>query len=217
MRIYLFCNETFGAAFARVAERFALEHRVPVTVVYSDRRKVAPHIRAARAIREFVRRLRNPYVRRRYVSDVNATRFYRSIRPEDAGVITGFNQIFGPALIAAFGSLVNVHPSLLPFYRGPAPTAWCLLQGETHTGFTFHEVTERIDDGPIVYQDVVPVGDLRDARALAEALAAHAAPVFAKYLDAVAHGRNWTRVAVDATTVYRNALGYRSFPKEAER
>lgn len=54
---------------------------------------------------------------------------------------------------------INIHPSLLPFYRGPAPTAWALEQGETHFGITIHKIDEGIDTGDILIQQRYPIGN----------------------------------------------------------
>jgi|GEM_PF-1640045 len=45
---------------------------------------------------------------------------------------------------------VNLHPGLLPFYRGVSPTFWCLANRETHAGVTLHHVDAKIDQGAIV-------------------------------------------------------------------
>jgi methionyl-tRNA formyltransferase len=47
---------------------------------------------------------------------------------------------------------VNIHPSLLPRYRGPAPIRWAILNGEKRTGITTIIMNERVDAGMIVYQ-----------------------------------------------------------------
>jgi methionyl-tRNA formyltransferase len=75
------------------------------------------------------------------------------------------------ALVAAFGKIipgsllqvpplgfVNVHPSLLPKYRGAAPMQWALLNGDETTGVTLLRVTPRLDDGDILLQKSVPLG-----------------------------------------------------------
>lgn len=51
----------------------------------------------------------------------------------------------------------NMHGSLLPHYRGRAPTNWAVLRGETETGATLHEMVERADAGAIVDQCAVPI------------------------------------------------------------
>ena len=52
---------------------------------------------------------------------------------------------------------LNVHPSVLPSYRGPTPLFWQFREGERETGVTLHIVEEGIDAGAIVAQSVVPL------------------------------------------------------------
>lgn len=52
---------------------------------------------------------------------------------------------------------VNFHASLLPAYRGKHPVFWALFHGEQRTGITAHIMSERIDEGEIIYQRAVPV------------------------------------------------------------
>lgn len=51
----------------------------------------------------------------------------------------------------------NLHGSLLPKYRGRVPVNWAVLHGETETGVTLHEMTEKPDAGRIVAQTKVPI------------------------------------------------------------
>ncbi|MBN1531054.1 MAG: methionyl-tRNA formyltransferase [Spirochaetes bacterium] len=63
---------------------------------------------------------------------------------------------------------VNLHPSLLPRYRGAAPIEWAVMQGEEVTGITVQLINEKLDAGDIVLQERIPVppdftaGDLYD-------------------------------------------------------
>jgi methionyl-tRNA formyltransferase len=52
----------------------------------------------------------------------------------------------------------NMHGSLLPKFRGRAPLNWAILKGETETGVTLHEMTEKPDAGGIVDQQAVSIG-----------------------------------------------------------
>ncbi|WP_424629449.1 formyltransferase family protein [Bradyrhizobium sp. SYSU BS000235] len=52
---------------------------------------------------------------------------------------------------------VNLHPSLLPNYRGTNSVAWVLINGETETGFTFHRMDEEFDTGPILLQEKLAI------------------------------------------------------------
>lgn len=52
---------------------------------------------------------------------------------------------------------INLHPSLLPNYRGTNSVAWVIINGETETGFTFHRMEETFDTGPILLQEKLPI------------------------------------------------------------
>ena len=61
---------------------------------------------------------------------------------------------------------LNVHPSLLPRYRGPSPVAEAILNGEVATGVTIMKVDSGMDTGPIIAQRESPIGDLETAEVL---------------------------------------------------
>jgi methionyl-tRNA formyltransferase len=73
--------------------------------------------------------------------DILFSAYYRALLPPRALAI--------PPL-----GCVNIHPSLLPRYRGPSPTAWAILNGETTFGITIHYMDAGIDTGDIVAQEV---------------------------------------------------------------
>lgn len=56
----------------------------------------------------------------------------------------------------AHHACINIHPSLLPKYRGPNPIFWQIRNGETQTGVTLHKVSEKIDAGDILACKKVP-------------------------------------------------------------
>jgi methionyl-tRNA formyltransferase len=51
----------------------------------------------------------------------------------------------------------NAHPSLLPDYKGCFSSCWCLINGESKTGVTYHEMNEKIDEGDILWQVETPI------------------------------------------------------------
>ena len=72
--------------------------------------------------------------------------------------MAGWMRVVTPVLIGAFPErLVNIHPSLLPSFRGMRAAAQALEAGVTLTGCTAHLVTEEVDAGPILVQAAVPV------------------------------------------------------------
>ncbi len=96
-----------------------------------------------------------------------------SFQPELV-ILAGFMRILTPGFVHQFrGCLLNIHPSLLPKYRGLHTHQRALDEGETLHGATVHFVTEELDGGPSVLQARVPVepGDNADtlaARVLAQ-------------------------------------------------
>jgi len=68
---------------------------------------------------------------------------------------------------------INLHPSLLPAYRGRAPLNWALIHGESEVGLTAHFITEDVDAGDIVAQVRIPVGPDDDIAVVLDALMPH--------------------------------------------
>ena len=70
----------------------------------------------------------------------------------------GFMRVMTPTLIAAWqGRVINIHPSLLPAYKGLHTHERALADGAKIHGCTVHFVTNELDDGPIILQAEVPV------------------------------------------------------------
>ena len=83
-------------------------------------------------------------------------------RLEEAGAeivcLAGFMRILTPRFTDAWsGRMLNIHPSLLPKYRGLETHARAIAAGETEAGCTVHQVTADLDDGPILGQARVPI------------------------------------------------------------
>ncbi len=74
--------------------------------------------------------------------------------------LAGFMRLLGPAFVSAFpGRILNVHPSLLPAFRGLHGQEQAWRHGVKVAGATVHIVTAELDAGPIVRQAAVPVHD----------------------------------------------------------
>ncbi len=82
----------------------------------------------------------------------------------------------------------NIHPSLLPQYRGPAPLFWQLRDGSLETGVTVHRVEARMDTGPILVQEKHVIDPEDTLATLNARLAAAGALAFAAALDAIVAG-----------------------------
>ncbi len=83
-------------------------------------------------------------------------------------VLAGFMRILTPALVQHYhGRLVNIHPSLLPAYRGLDTHRRVLAAGDDEHGASVHFVTEELDGGPVIVQGRCPVSTGDDADSLA--------------------------------------------------
>ncbi len=91
----------------------------------------------------------------------------------DLMVTAAFGQILSQKVldIPRIGC-VNVHGSLLPQYRGPAPIQWAVIRGEAETGITTMMTDAGIDTGDILLQRVTPIGPEETAGELFDRLAA---------------------------------------------
>lgn len=88
-------------------------------------------------------------------SNPNSPEFVQQVQllGVDLIVVAAFSCILKRALIeSARLGCINVHPSLLPRYRGPEPFYWVLANREKITGVTIHYVDEEIDSGDIIMQ-----------------------------------------------------------------
>lgn len=78
---------------------------------------------------------------------------------------------------------VNLHPSLLPAYRGPDPIYWQLRDAVTRSGASLHRVTARLDAGAIVAQSAYALTGGEEPADLTRALARLGAELFAGFLE----------------------------------
>lgn len=74
----------------------------------------------------------------------------------------GYKPIIKRHLLEKY-KILNVHYSKLPAYRGLHSTAWAILDGAKELGWTLHVMNEFVDDGPIVYQQVVKNDEVSSA------------------------------------------------------
>jgi phosphoribosylglycinamide formyltransferase-1 len=112
----------------------------------------------------------------------------------EAGVglvcLAGFMRLLGEAFVERWRDrLVNMHPSLLPAFRGLDTHARALAAGVRFSGCTVHFVRAAVDDGPIILQAVVPVLAGDDAAALAERVLAAEHRAYPLALRLIAEGR----------------------------
>jgi methionyl-tRNA formyltransferase len=83
----------------------------------------------------------------------------------DAVVVAAYGLLIPEELLAK-PLWLNVHPSLLPRWRGAAPVERAIMAGDDETGVTIHETVKELDAGPIARQEAFPIGPDDDAGAV---------------------------------------------------
>ncbi|MEJ2313343.1 MAG: methionyl-tRNA formyltransferase [Nitrospirota bacterium] len=112
----------------------------------------------------------------------------RSLRPEFIVVVAYGRRLTPGVLDAPSIAPVNLHGSLLPRYRGAAPIAWAVINGEKETGLTTMVITERLDEGPILLQKAIPIAEEDTAGSLSRRMAEAGGPLLVDTLRGLREG-----------------------------
>ena len=172
-KIAVAATAPFGAD---VLERLASRHDVAALLTRPDRPRGRGRRTAPTVAKETAERLGIPVLQpERLGPDVDL--------PADTIVVAAYGLLIPPSLLER-GNWLNVHPSLLPRWRGAAPVERAIMAGDTETGVTIHETVEALDAGPIAAQRAFPIGAEDDAGAVFE----RAAGLAAELLDDVFGG-----------------------------
>jgi phosphoribosylglycinamide formyltransferase-1 len=108
----------------------------------------------------------------------------------DLLVLAGYMRVLSPAFVARHaGRLLNIHPSLLPAYKGLHTHERVLAAGDAEHGVTVHYVTAELDGGPLLLQGRVPVqpGDTPATLSARVQRAEHS--IYPQVIDWIARGR----------------------------
>ena len=129
-----------------------------------------------------------------------------ALRP-DIMVCFAYGKIFGPKALALFphGAL-NIHPSLLPRWRGPSPVPAAILAGDSTTGVTVQYMTQEMDAGDIIIQKELPVESSDTTETLLTRCAELGASLIVQALKTVETGSATTTPQNHAAATYCTLL-----------
>jgi methionyl-tRNA formyltransferase len=170
MKLAVVATAAFGAD---VLERLAARHEITALLTRPDAPRGRGQKTGAPPAKETAERL--------------GIRVLQPARPEpglglgaDTIVVVAYGLLI-PEDVLDEGLWLNVHPSLLPRWRGAAPVERTIMAGDAETGVTIHRTVKELDAGPIAAQRSFPIGDHDDAGSVYE----KAAPIAVELLDAV--------------------------------
>ncbi len=178
-RTAFFGTSPFAATVLRVLAVSA--HRPALVVSPPDRRqgrgrKVRPPPAAVVA-----RGAGLELVQTESVNDPGALERIRDTAPE-VGVVCAFGQLIREPLLGEL-EMLNVHPSLLPRWRGAAPIERAIMSGDRETGVTIMKLTEGLDSGPVALAERVPIEPAEGYGPLSERLAELGAVLMLRALE----------------------------------
>ncbi len=112
-----------------------------------------------------------------------------SSREPDLIVVTAFGRILKSDILSVGRwGVVNIHASLLPLYRGPAPIQWAIINDEFKTGLTLMRMDEGLDTGPILFQQEMEILPDETAGSLQGRMAEAAGGFLVRSLEALCEG-----------------------------
>jgi methionyl-tRNA formyltransferase len=131
---------------------------------------------------------------------------FRALAP-DLVVVAAFGQILPREILEEPPrGCINVHPSLLPRYRGAAPINWTLIRGEAVTGVTIMRVDEGVDTGDMLLQTETPVGQNETYDQLHDRLALLGADLLLQAVQSLEAGTVTPRPQDDALATHAPRL-----------
>lgn len=110
-----------------------------------------------------------------------------ALRP-DIFVVASYGKLIPQNLLEIPKYRLNVHPSLLPKYRGSAPIHWPILNGDKETGVSIIDIAEKLDAGDIYCQEKIAIDPRTNAAELASELARFSYGILKKVLAQVQAG-----------------------------
>jgi methionyl-tRNA formyltransferase len=130
-----------------------------------------------------------PVIQPERVRDAAFLETFRQLSP-DMVALAAFGQILPEEITAgpAMGCL-NIHPSLLPKYRGAAPINWTIMRGETKTGVTIMQMVKELDAGDIILQEETSIGQDETFDQLHDRLSHLGAELLVKAIEEIVTGR----------------------------
>lgn len=118
-----------------------------------------------------------------------ACEWLRKLKP-DLVIVTAYGHLLPPEFLGIpTRGCVNVHASLLPAYRGPAPIQWAIAQGEKETGVSLMQMDEGVDTGPVIASRSIQILPTDTSETLHDKLASLGGDLLVEMLPDILAGR----------------------------
>jgi len=182
--IYLGTSEFAATVLRRLAES---AHRPSLVITPPDRPKGRGRRTQAPPAAEVASELEIDLLQTANVNEDEALERIRAASPE-ALAVCAFGQLIREPLLSEW-PMLNVHPSLLPHWRGAAPIERTIMAGDARTGVCVMRVTAGLDSGPVALCEEVAVGPEEDFEALSGKLAELGGELLVRAFDLLAESK----------------------------
>ena len=182
--VYLGTSAFAATVLRRLAES---PHRPQLVVAPPDRPRGRGRRTQPPPVAEAAGELEIELLQAAGVNDAAALARIEEARPEVA-TVCAFGQLIREPLLSA-QPMLNVHPSLLPRWRGAAPIERAIMAGDERTGVSIMSLTEGLDSGPVGLREEVAIGEREDFGELSARLATLGGELLVGALDLQAEGR----------------------------
>ncbi len=157
------------------------------------------------------------------VNDINNPQFIKKVHSERFDVVLSiyFDQYFKKKILTKLpDDIFNIHPSLLPAYKGISPVFWALANNERFTGTTLHRIVQGYDQGEIVSQKLVAITDADTVFSLYRRCSTIGSELVLNILDDILNGiiikqkvKLEEKIVTPSYYSHVTPEGYRSFSK----
>lgn len=186
MRLFFFGSDDFSIKALEACLHSDLEV-VRVVTTPAQKKGRGLHV-APSEIFAYCQAKRLPVAEYPTLRDPAITESMLALRP-DIFVVASYGKWIPSELLAIPTYRLNVHPSLLPRYRGAAPVNWPILNGDSETGVSIIDIVEKVDAGDIYCQEAMPLDPHVTALRLSSELASLSYGVLKKVLEQVKSGK----------------------------
>lgn len=205
MRIVFLGTSDYGEPSLRMMAKGC--YQIAGVITQPDRKcgrglKIAPC-----AIKRTALELGLPVFQPENINDADAVSLLKGLKP-DLIVVIAYGQILSQKILNIPSIMtINIHGSLLPAYRGPAPVNWALMNGDAVTGNSLMKVVLKMDAGPVILARQHGIAKDDDALTLEQALSAEAAEVLRDGLTLISSGAFTLQEQDAAAVTYARKLG----------
>ena len=191
-------------AFALPALQSLMSNQYDIKAVYTQPDKPAGRGRQFMAcpVKRFAVSQGMRVIQPESLKDPQAVEVLAALKP-DIIIVAAYGQILPAAVLELPPyKCINIHPSLLPRYRGPSPVAASILNGDPVTGVTIMLIKHKVDSGPILSQEEMAISDDDTTESLSQRLAVLGAGKLVETIPGWVAGKIEPRMQDDSRASY---------------